>query len=52
MGIFIHAVDANTGDILWTNDGDGSSYMRQPHYADAFGGIAAGCWLSTCSRAS
>ena len=40
MGIFIHAVDANTGDILWTNDGDGSVYMRQPHDVDAFAGIA------------
>src|SRR4029079_3273388 len=37
MGIFIHAVDARTGAAIWTNDGDGSVYMKQPHNADAFG---------------
>src|ERR1019366_7506691 len=40
MGIFIHALDARTGDVVWTNDGDGSLYMRQPHNADSFGSIA------------
>ncbi len=40
MGIFIHAVDAKTGESVWTNDGDGSLYMTQPHNADAFASIA------------
>jgi outer membrane protein assembly factor BamB len=40
MGIFIHALDARTGDVVWTNDGDGSLYMRQPHNTDSFGSIA------------
>ncbi len=40
MGIFIHAVDARTGQTVWTNDGDGSLYMKQPHNADAFASIA------------
>ena len=40
MGIFIHAVDARTGQPIWTNDGDGSLYMTQPHHADSFGSIA------------
>jgi outer membrane protein assembly factor BamB len=40
MGVFIHALDARTGAVIWTNDGDGSVYMQQPHYADAFAGIA------------
>jgi outer membrane protein assembly factor BamB len=40
MGIFIHALDARTGEVVWTNDGDGSLYMRQPHNADSFGSIA------------
>jgi outer membrane protein assembly factor BamB len=40
MGIFVHALDARTGDVKWTNDGDGSVYMQQPHYTDAFAGIA------------
>jgi outer membrane protein assembly factor BamB len=40
MGIFIHCVDAETGRAVWTNDGEGSVYMKQPHNADAFAGIA------------
>lgn len=40
MGIFIHALDARTGQVIWTNDGDGSMYMKQPHGADSFAGIA------------
>ncbi len=40
MGIFIQALDARTGEVKWTNDGDGSIYMQQPHYTDAFAGIA------------
>ncbi len=40
MGIFIHAVDAHTGQIKWTNDGDGSMYIKQPHSAESFAGIA------------
>jgi outer membrane protein assembly factor BamB len=40
MGIFIHALDAHTGQVVWTNDGDGSIYIQQPHHADAFAGVA------------
>jgi outer membrane protein assembly factor BamB len=40
MGIFIHALDARTGEVVWSNDGDGSTYMKQPHQADSFGGVA------------
>lgn len=40
MGVFIHAVDASTGQVVWTNDGDGSLYMKQPHNTDAFASIA------------
>jgi outer membrane protein assembly factor BamB len=40
MGVFIHAVDPDTGRILWTNDGDGSTYMKQPHATDAFASVA------------
>ena len=40
MGVFIHALDADTGEVRWTNDGDGSIYIKQPHDADAFAGIA------------
>lgn len=40
MGIFIHALDARTGQPIWTNDGDGSLYMKQPHNTDSFASIA------------
>jgi outer membrane protein assembly factor BamB len=40
MGIFIHALDASTGAVRWTNDGDGSMFIKQPHMADAFAGVA------------
>jgi outer membrane protein assembly factor BamB len=40
MGIFIHALDARTGEVEWTNDGDGSMYMKQPHNTDSFASIA------------
>ena len=40
MGIFLHALDATTGEVLWTNDGDGSLYVKQPHNTDSFAGVA------------
>lgn len=41
MGIFLHAVDAETGNVLWTNSGSGAIYNLHQHGgADAFGGIA------------
>jgi outer membrane protein assembly factor BamB len=40
MWIFLHALDARTGTIRWTNSGDGSTFIKQPHQADAFAGVA------------
>jgi outer membrane protein assembly factor BamB len=40
MGVFIHALDAETGKSIWTNDADGSMYIKQPHGADSFAGVA------------
>jgi outer membrane protein assembly factor BamB len=40
MGTFLHALDARTGEVAWTNDGDGSLYIKQPHQAAAFAGAA------------
>lgn len=39
MGIFIHAVDAATGEIVWTNSGDGTNYTVQPHGAPSFASV-------------
>ncbi len=40
MGTFIYALDAESGKIIWKNDGNGSEYMRQPHRAPSFAGVA------------
>ncbi|HLH29107.1 MAG TPA: PQQ-binding-like beta-propeller repeat protein, partial [Acidimicrobiales bacterium] len=40
MGIFLYALDARSGAVVWANDGDGSLYMQQPHNVDSFGGVA------------
>ncbi len=40
MGTFIHAVDAESGRILWTNSGSGPTYLMQPHSSPAFAGVA------------
>ncbi|MBV6501160.1 MAG: Outer membrane protein assembly factor BamB [Prosthecobacter sp.] len=40
MGTFIHALDAETGGSLWVNDGTGADFIKQPHSALAFAGVA------------
>jgi outer membrane protein assembly factor BamB len=40
MGVFIYALRADTGDVLWVDDTSGSEYIVQPHGAPAFGGVA------------
>lgn len=39
MGIFIHAIDPETGTTIWTNSGDGTNYTVQPHDSAAFAGV-------------
>jgi outer membrane protein assembly factor BamB len=41
MGVFIYALDAETGDVLWLNDHDSIKYRAQPHELSmAFAGVA------------
>src|SRR5688572_5339518 len=41
-GIYLYALDAATGKVLWCNDTSGSIYMPQPHGgANAESGVAA-----------
>ncbi len=48
MGTFIHALDAETGEVIWTNSGSSSDFMLQPHASPAFAGVAPqGCLLAT-----
>jgi len=46
MGVFVHAVDAETGATIWTNDGGGATFIPQPHDAPAFAGIAPQGYLA------
>ncbi|MFH1716587.1 MAG: PQQ-binding-like beta-propeller repeat protein, partial [Planctomycetota bacterium] len=39
-GVFLYALDARTGEVLWTNDRTGRLYMPQPHGgANAYSGV-------------
>lgn len=40
MGTFIYALDANTGELRWVNDSTGAQYIKQPHSAPSFAGVA------------
>ncbi len=40
MGTFIYALDASSGDIVWVNDRTGAQYIKQPHSAPSFAGVA------------
>ncbi|MHC4679849.1 MAG: outer membrane protein assembly factor BamB family protein [Planctomycetota bacterium] len=37
-GIFVYALDAETGKVIWLNDRSGSLYLGHPHGAWSFGG--------------
>lgn len=39
MGIFVHAIDAESGKPIWVNSGEGATYAVQPHNSPAFGGF-------------
>ena len=40
MGTFIYALEASTGRVLWVNDSTGSQFIKQPHGAPSFAGVA------------
>jgi len=41
MGVFIYALDAETGEVIWLNDGEGSRWTLMPHHgSEAFAGVA------------
>ncbi len=40
MGIFVHAVDPESGQIIWTNSGDGTNWTIQPHGAPSFATVS------------
>ena len=40
MGTFLYALDAESGQLRWVNDGMSNTYIKQPHGAPAFAGVA------------
>ncbi|MFT5465917.1 MAG: outer membrane protein assembly factor BamB [Verrucomicrobiales bacterium] len=40
MGTFIYSLNADTGAVEWVNDSTGSQYIKQPHSAPSFAGVA------------
>jgi len=40
MGTFIYALDAQTGQVEWVNSNTGAQYIKQPHSAPSFAGVA------------
>ena len=48
MGTFIYALDAETGEVEWVNDGTSAQYIKQPHNAPSFAGVAPqGAFVAT-----
>jgi len=40
IGVFVYALDAESGEAAWCNDSSGSLYIKQPHNSPAFAGLA------------
>lgn len=48
MGTFIYALDADSGELQWINDNTGAQYIKQPHSAPSFAGVAPqGAFVAT-----
>ncbi len=39
-GVFVYALEAETGDVIWLNDSAAFLYGQHPHDAKAFGGLS------------
>jgi outer membrane protein assembly factor BamB len=46
MGVFMYAIDATTGRVVWENSGTGATYFLQPHNSPAFSGVAPQGYLA------
>ncbi len=47
MGVFIYAIDAQTGRVIWENSGTGAIYIQQQHGSPAFAGVAPQGYLAS-----
>lgn len=50
MGIFVHALDAETGETIWVNSETGSRWVTHPHGAPSFGSIVPQGYLSVSGK--
>lgn len=51
MGVFIYALNAETGEVVWANTGTGAQYQQQPHPgAFAFAGVAPQGYLAAAGE--
>ena len=46
MGTMIHALEAETGRVIWTNSTSGSAFLNQPHAGGSFAGTAPQGYLA------
>ncbi len=46
MGVFIYALDAESGKVIWENSSSGSAFVSQIHSGGAFGGAAPQGYLA------
>ncbi len=46
MGVFVYALDAETGAVVWVNDGTSATYVNQPHDSPAFAGVGPQGYIS------
>ena len=51
MGVFVRAVDVESGEVIWTNSGSGSNYLVQPHNSPAFAGVSPQGYLAVTNDA-
>ncbi|MGC9327067.1 MAG: PQQ-binding-like beta-propeller repeat protein, partial [Candidatus Hinthialibacter sp.] len=40
MGVFIFAIDAESGEEIWVNEGASAIFMKQPHNSPSFASVA------------
>ncbi|MBN2130044.1 MAG: PQQ-binding-like beta-propeller repeat protein [Sedimentisphaerales bacterium] len=46
MGVFVYAIDAETGRVIWENSDTGAIYIKQQHSSPAFGGMSPQGYLA------
>ena len=46
MGVFLYAINPETGEVVWENTGSCSDFIMQPHSSPAFAGVAPQGYLA------